>query len=127
MTVHRTIDTQHPFYDESLQFYLLNLATFAVGLHFETQEGCVSSCRHREHSFVTPALNSNQKVDVTIENREWELPDFPPLICWQDPASNEDCYLRVSQSLVDYLRSGTNKPDELQCELTPTHRIRSQS
>jgi hypothetical protein len=122
VAIHRSIADDHPYFDECLQLYLLNLATFAIGLHLEAQKDA-------RHAFeIVNVLHSAFKARENEKAREisaqiggeWDLPDYPEEIRWQSLGSDEDCVLHVSQSVVDFARRGEHKPTSLMYEVVPT-------
>ena len=121
MTLQRSIADDHPLFDECLQFYLLTLATFAVGLHVEAQKDALRFAELFNTLYSAFKAREDDKAkEVFVEiTGEWDLPDYPPAIHLRSAGSNDDCVLHVAQALVDFARQGNNKPTSLRFELVP--------
>jgi hypothetical protein len=125
VTIHRSISEDHPFFDECLQLYLLNLATLAIGLHVETQKDAHRFAEIANTLFSAFEARKEDKaneISVTFAG-EWDLPDYPESICWQSLDSKEDCLLHLSPFLVDFARWGENKPTSLGFAIVPTTQL----
>lgn len=116
------IANNHPFFEECLQLFLLGLANCAIGLHHEAIKDSSDflDIVNKMYDAILVSENAKAKsVAVSIAG-EHELADYPEGMLWQALGCDVDCLMPLSQELVDFARSGENKPTELRYSLIPS-------
>lgn len=100
-------DTNHPFFDDALQFVVLTVSTTAIGLHAE----CL-----RDIEKIVNAINDLQ-ADLKdnpnarmVQDTPYVVPDYPPYFIWRDVGFDHQCVMTVSDALITYLAYGGPPP-----------------